>query len=489
MVPYTRKNIFPNRRGFSTDSSEAGRNGDNTKTVKSRHRAFVALGSNLGNRIGLIEEACRRMDEAGIKITRTSSLWETDPMYVEHQDAFVNGACQVETDLDPLKLLDELKRIEDNMGRMKTVDKGPRNIDLDILLYNQQVFDHPRLQIPHHSMLEREFVLRPLCQLITDERFPSSFSTKSIQDSLNDLPPSATPISTLTPLSQYGPSLKPLIANRPTHIMSVINVTPDSFSDGGLHSEQDLTSITSHATHAIRAGATIIDIGGQSSAPNAQSISAETETQRVVPAIRAIRATPEGTRSCISIDTYRASVAEAAIKAGADMINDVSGGTMDPAMLHTAAKLGVTICLTHMRGTPETMTKMTTYPPGKLISTVGEELLSRVQAAEAAGVRRWRIMLDPGIGFAKDATQNLEILHRLSDFRQIPALHGFPWLVGASRKRFVGRVTGVTEPRQRTWGTAATVAASVAGGADVVRVHDTAEMMQVAKMSDAIWRI
>ncbi|RSL95073.1 hypothetical protein CEP52_012246 [Fusarium oligoseptatum] len=237
----------------------------------------------------------------------------------------------------------------------------------------------------------------------------------------------------------------------------------------------------------VRDGTSIIDVGGQSTAPGRPEVSADEEVSRVVPAVQLIRSIPEARDVVISIDTYRASVAEQAIASGADMINDVSAGLLDADMLPTVARLDKTICLMHMRGTPQTMTELTSYPDG-LIPTVASELLSRVAAAEAAGIRRWRILLDPGIGFAKTGSQNLELLRRLEELRYWPGLEGLPWLVGSSRKAFVGRITGVTEPARRTWGTAATVAAAVQGGADVVRVHDTAEMGAVAKMSDAIWR-
>jgi 2-amino-4-hydroxy-6-hydroxymethyldihydropteridine diphosphokinase/dihydropteroate synthase len=152
------------------------------------------------------------------------------------------------------------------------------------------------------------------------------------------------------------------------------------------------------------------------------------------------------------------------------------------------ASLGKTVCLMHMRGTPATMNKLTDYSPEGLIPTIAQELLQRVAAAEAAGIRRWRIILDPGIGFAKTGTQNLEILRRMEELRDWPGLRGLPWLLGSSRKNFIGKITGVKEPRERVWGTAATVAAAIQGGADIVRVHDVFEMGQVVKMSDAIWR-
>lgn len=269
--------------------------------------------------------------------------------------------------------------------------------------------------------------------------------------------------------------------------MSILNVTPDSFSDGGDNSPSDHAALQATVKTQIMNGATILDIGGQSTRPNAELISPSEELARVLPAVSAIRSLPEASNAAISVDTFYSSVAEAAIKAGAHIINDVSGGALDQKMLSTAARLGCTICLMHMRGTPKTMNKLTNYPNG-VIEGVAHELLETVKDAEDAGVRRWRIILDPGLGFAKTQAQNLELLRRLDELRNWDGLEAFPWLVGPSRKGFVGTITGVKEAKDRTWGTAAAVTASVQGGADIVRVHDVGEMAKVVKMADAIWR-
>lgn len=268
--------------------------------------------------------------------------------------------------------------------------------------------------------------------------------------------------------------------------MAILNLTPDSFSDGGVHTKESLldTIIAS-----IKAGATILDVGGQSSSPGAPDVSAEEEISRILPAIKCIRSLPEAKGIAISVDTYRSSVAKAAIEAGADIVNDISAGNLDREMLPTVAKLGKTVCLMHMRGSPATMKKLTNYEPEGLIPSIANHLLERVKAAEDAGIRRWRIILDPGIGFAKTGKQNLEILRRMDELRDWPGLQGLPWLLGSSRKAFIGTITGVSEPRERVWGTAATVVAAVQGGADIVRVHDVKEMVQVVKMADAIWRV
>ncbi|KAI9851003.1 MAG: trifunctional dihydropteroate synthetase [Thelocarpon superellum] len=270
--------------------------------------------------------------------------------------------------------------------------------------------------------------------------------------------------------------------------MAIVNVTPDSFSDGGDNFNVDVDALASSTMELLDVtGATIVDVGGQSSKPGAMEVSEEEELRRTVPMIRALRSAARTRPLCISIDTYRARVAAEAVGAGADLVNDVSGGTLDRAMLATVAKLGASICLTHMRGTPSTMTQLTQYPEG-IVPTVARELSARVQAAEAAGIRRWRILVDPGIGFAKTQAQNLELLRDLHLLRDWSGLQGLPWLVGPSRKAFIGRITGVAEPRDRIWGTAAAISAAVAGGADIVRVHDVAHMAQVVKMADAIWR-
>jgi 2-amino-4-hydroxy-6-hydroxymethyldihydropteridine diphosphokinase / dihydropteroate synthase len=328
-----------------------------------------------------------------------------------------------------------------------------------------------------------------ICRLIPDERLPSPNPVFSFQYYLRQLPPrsGAAPPVKITPASLTAPSLTPLEAKRPTQVMAILNVTPDSFSDGGVHSGENLEAIATTVRNFISSGATIIDVGGQSTRPGATTLNDDDEIARVVPVIKQIRSMPEAANVAISIDTFRARVAEEAVRAGADIINDVSGGMLDEDMFLTAARLGKTIILMHMRGTPETMNSMTDYPEG-IIKCVGKELLERVQAAEKAGIRRWRIILDPGIGFAKNQNQNLELLRWMQELRDFEGLKGYPWLVGTSRKSFIGRITGVEKPDERTWGTAATVAESVRAGADIIRVHDVAEMAKVVKMADAIWR-
>jgi 2-amino-4-hydroxy-6-hydroxymethyldihydropteridine diphosphokinase/dihydropteroate synthase len=306
----------------------------------------------------------------------------------------------------------------------------------------------------------------------------------------------------LDPEARFPP-ISPLNPRRATYTMGILNTTPDSFSDGGKYSEPSTRlskdesdgEQSSNQNVLIRgllnsfskdAASPIIDVGGQSTAPNTPEVSAQKEADRVTNVIKSI--SRDYPNHLISIDTYRASVAEKAMKAGAHMVNDVSAGQMDQQMLSTVARAGHTIILMHMRGTPATMTKLTDYEPRGLIPSIALELLDRVGEAQEAGIPRWRIILDPGIGFAKTAAQNIEILRNLDKLRNWHGLEGLPWLVGSSRKGFIGKITGVKKPEDRVLGSMVAVTAAIQGGADIVRVHDVKEAGEVVKMADAIWR-
>ncbi|MGA7932449.1 MAG: dihydropteroate synthase [Kovacikia sp.] len=270
---------------------------------------------------------------------------------------------------------------------------------------------------------------------------------------------------------------RPFAWGERTYLMGILNVTPDSFSDGGQFNTLQSARVRGH--YLVEAGADILDIGGQSTRPTAIEISLEEELERVIPIIKVLR---QEIDLPISIDTTRARVAEAAIAAGADLVNDISGATFDPAMLPTVARLGVPIVLMHIRGTPQTMQQQTDYQD--LMGEITGFLKQRIAAALSSGVDRTRIAIDPGIGFAKTYRQNLEILRRLSEFQSL----GCPILVGPSRKSFIGHVLDQADPKERVWGTAAACCAAIAGSADIVRVHDLREMRDVCRVADAIWR-
>jgi dihydropteroate synthase len=265
-----------------------------------------------------------------------------------------------------------------------------------------------------------------------------------------------------------------------TYLMGILNVTPDSFSDGGQFNT--LETAIAQATAMVAQGADSLDIGGQSARPNADAISEQEELQRVIPVITALRSPEIGLDIPISVDTTRATVARAAIAAGADFINDISGGMFDTRMLPSAAELGVPIVLMHMRGTPKTMQQMTEYQD--VVVEVRDALQERVTAALDAGIARSQIILDPGIGFAKTVEQNLVLLRSLPQLRAL----GYPLLVGTSRKSFIGHILNQPDPQQRIWGTAATCCAAIAGQADILRVHDVGQIQDISTVADAIWR-
>ena len=270
-----------------------------------------------------------------------------------------------------------------------------------------------------------------------------------------------------------------------TLLMGVLNVTPDSFSDGGRWADPE--AAVAHARELIAQGADIIDIGGESTRPGAQRVDVDTEISRVLPVVRALLAdgTDDGNGSAIiSVDTIHAATAEAAIDAGAHIINDVSGGLADPAMHGLIARAGVVYVCQHWRGDPETMDRLTDYPGG-VVTGVEAELRERLSELDAAGVDRSQVVLDPGLGFAKTHAQSWELLAATS--RLIADL-GQPLLVGSSRKRFLAQAAedGAT-PVQRDAVTAATTALAATAGAWAVRVHEV-PINRAAVRTASLWK-
>ena len=262
-----------------------------------------------------------------------------------------------------------------------------------------------------------------------------------------------------------------------TLVMGVLNITPDSFSDGGLF--MDPAAAAARAVQMAEEGADIIDIGGESSRPGAERLPLAEELTRVLPVIQTVAA---AIPNPISIDTYKSEAARRAIDAGAAMVNDISALTFDPEMAGVVAERAVPVCLMHMKGEPKSMQQNPVY--SDVAAEVGQWLAKRAAAAEAAGIERKNILLDPGFGFGKLPAHNLELLRRL---REVVDL-GYPVVSGWSRKSTIGKVLGGLPAEDRSEGTAATVALSIAYGAAVVRVHDVKEMARVARMTDAVVR-
>lgn len=266
----------------------------------------------------------------------------------------------------------------------------------------------------------------------------------------------------------------PIDARRRTVLMGIINVTPDSFYDGGKRLDPD--KAVADGIDLIEAGAEVLDVGGESTRPGAKPVSVEEELQRVLPVIRGLR---RNINVPISIDTYKAQVAGAALGEGADIVNDISALRFDPQMALLVAAEKVPIVLMHMQGTPRTMQAEPCY--NDVLREVQEFLTTQVHFAIEAGVERENIIIDPGIGFGKNLEHNLTLL------RGLPALAsmGQPLLVGASRKTFIGKILGV-EPDERLEGSLAAAIAAVFGGAHIVRVHDVKETRRAIRVADAI---
>jgi dihydropteroate synthase len=258
-------------------------------------------------------------------------------------------------------------------------------------------------------------------------------------------------------------------------IMGIVNVTPDSFSDGGLHATTD--AAVTHALRLADEGADIIDIGGESTRPGAAPVSSADEIARVIPVLQALRPL---TDAALSIDTMKADVAAAAIAAGADIINDVSGLSFDPLMAATAAASNAGLVLMHMQGTPRTMQLRPGY--SDTIAEISAALRLAINLATAAGVHPDAIALDPGIGFGKRLEDNLAILRQPDAF----SLDGRPVLLGVSRKSFIGQLTDSSSPASRDWPTVALTSLARERGARILRVHDVRPNVQALRMTEAI---
>ena len=266
-----------------------------------------------------------------------------------------------------------------------------------------------------------------------------------------------------------------------TAVMGVINLTPDSFSDGGQFNQLDRA--LAEASRQIASGADCLDLGAQSTRPNSDEVGADEELRRLLPTLRAIRAAHP--KVLISVDTFLAAVANQALEAGADWINDISGGRRDPEMLPLIARAGCPFVLMHSRGTSRTMDRCTDYGDQGVVQGVLDELRVATNRAVETGVHRDQLIWDPGLGFAKTTEQNLMLLQNLERLTSA----GTPIVLGPSRKRFIGAVLDEPRSKARLWGTAAVCCRAVAAGVAVVRVHDVQPIRQVVQMAASVWPI
>jgi dihydropteroate synthase/2-amino-4-hydroxy-6-hydroxymethyldihydropteridine diphosphokinase len=443
---------------------------------------YLALGSNLGNRARAIHTALERL-AAFAHVQATSFLYETPPAYVVDQPKFLNAVCRIESALAPHDLLAAVKEVERAVGRRPTFRYGPREIDLDILLYDDLALHSDDLTIPHPRLAERAFVLEPLCDLNPDLRHPVlGQSVRALWQALG-----AKPLPKVMPVGEQLWEW-----SRKTYIVGIINMTPDSFSGDGLmqYGGRAIEMAVAQAQRFVEAGADCVDVGGQSTRPGHELISPEEEMARVVPAVEAIS---EQVQVPVSIDTFRAEVASAALQAVKQnaplLLNDVWGLRFDPALAAVAAQAYAPLLVMDNRVQPAdpayaARVQAERYGPssGDLILDIRQQLAEAAAHAQAAGLPRWLVMVDPGIGFGKTTEQHLALLRRLGEL----CAWGYPVLIGPSRKRFIGKVLGDLPVEERLEGTLAASVLAVERGANVLRVHDVRAAVRAVRFAEAV---
>ncbi|CAK9873715.1 unnamed protein product [Sphagnum jensenii] len=460
----------------------------------------IAIGGNIGDRVQNFNKALEFMRNSGIQVIRHACLYESAPAYVTDQPVFLNSAVAARTKLDPHALLSTLKQIESELGRASGgIRYGPRPLDLDIIFYGDKTVDTEKLQIPHARFMERPFVLAPLVDLArpASSDVPghwlrhSTVNKGGIANAWNQMGGEAcVGKEGLRRVIPVGSKLLDWATR--THVMGILNVTPDSFSDGGRYLSVD--DAVRHARRLAADGADFIDIGAQSTRPGATRLSTDEELSRLLPVLDALARDPALDGVDLSVDTFDSRVVREAVSRGVKIVNDVSGGCLDPEMLSTVAELGVPYIMMHMRGDPTTMqNKANTSYGDDVCYEIGQELQVQLQRAEDAGIPAWRIIIDPGIGFAKTADQNLEVLRNLPAVRKAlsegsPANAHGPLLVGASRKSFLGKICGHKKGEERDAATIAATVVGVIGGANIVRVHNVQAVHDAVRVVDAIYK-
>ncbi|MCO5608445.1 hypothetical protein L7F22_062655 [Adiantum nelumboides] len=482
-------------QGESTGASSATSSVTSFHTISmasQQHEVVIALGSNMGNRVSSFEKALSMMRRAGIDVISHSSLYESAPAYVTDQPKFLNSAVRASTRLDPSSLLGILKGIERTLGRTTNgIRYGPRPIDLDILFYGDMTFSDENLTLPHPLIWERPFVLAPLMDLyntklshVWTKRFEKAKCSWQLLGGDNQL-------------GQDGLKRVVPIAGKlwhwsdRTYVMGIVNVTPDSFSDGGKYFS--VKDAVSQAEALVHAGADIIDLGAQSTRPFATKLTSEEELTRLIPVLDAIKKLPHMESVWLSVDTFYSKVAREAVKHGVHMVNDVSGGSLDPDMYQTVAELGVPYVVMHMRGDPKTMLHEKNIQYKNVSADVSLELCESLRKAESLGIPAWRLVVDPGLGFSKTSEQSVHLLGDLSAFRlglgswSLTATK-LPMLIGPSRKQFLGKICNREKAEDRDTATIGAAVAAIAQGVDIVRLHNVKASIDAIRVADAIFK-
>lgn len=402
----------------------------------------IALGSNLPGRFAdcdaALDHACADIQKHGIKITARSRTYLTAPVPASDQPWYHNAVIAVETDKSPHDLLHTLRAIEETMGRVRSIPNAARIIDLDVIAYKGELIDTPDLTLPHPRMQDRGFVLNPLRDIAPNWTHPKTKKT-------------------LSELLRALPTGKQWFKDKDVYIMGIVNVTPDSFSDGGKFI--DAHSAVTHGQILSVEGADILDIGGESTRPGSVVVSPLDEQARILPVIAALR------DRFVSVDTRNASTMRASLTHGARMINDITA-LEDPAAMDVATSFDGPVCLMHMQGKPQTMQANPTYKD--VVAEIYEYLERRIAHCVAAGIEKGRIVADPGFGFGKTLDHNLALLDGFDRFKGL----GVTLLAGVSRKRFLG--PDMT-PEQRIEASLQAARDLSHRGARILRVHDVAQ--------------
>jgi 2-amino-4-hydroxy-6-hydroxymethyldihydropteridine diphosphokinase/dihydropteroate synthase len=408
---------------------------------------YLGLGSNLGDRRDHLARALQQLGAHGVELVRASPVVESPALLPDDAPAdwnqpFLNLVAHCRSDARPHDILAGLKEIESALGREDRGRWAPRPIDLDLLLYGGETIATERLRVPHPAMTKRAFVLTPLASLAPNLTIPGRGSRTVLEH------------------ARLGPHHLPLW-------MGIVNLTPDSFSDGG--ELRGLAAVERHARELAAAGAAIVDLGAESTRPGATTLSADQEWIRLEPALGTLveRYRTDALRPRFSVDTYHVETARRALALGADIINDVSG-LSDPAMLELAAASGAEWVAMHNLGVPAD--KARTLPANENPTDAVERWLEqRLTEWQRAGLDSSRIVFDPGIGFGKNALQSLRLLRDIRRFHRF----GVRVLVGHSRKSFMHHVVAAARADRDLF----TIGASLQlcdAGVDILRVHDVA---------------
>lgn len=434
---------------------------------------YIGLGANLDSSFGTppqtLKHLIKTLPKYGIMVLKISRFFKNPAWPDPNDPAYTNACIEIETQYSPQDLMAQLLEIEEKYGRKRSVPNAPRPLDLDIIDYKGRCLDEENLTVPHKGMHERASVLLPLFDIAPNWQHP--ISKTPLYDLMDDLPDKDK--SQTIPTSH----IHHLFGNESV-LMGILNVTPDSFHDGGAYNALDQSLV--HAHEMIQEGAKIIDIGGESTRPGADIVPIDEEINRVVPVIKALSSDIKNQDITLSIDTRNAKTMEAALDAGATMINDVSALTHDPNSIDVAGAFDGPVCLMHMIKDPKSMQNKPTYKD--VCTEVKETLSAHMTQCIKAGIAPERLIIDPGIGFGKTLEHNLSLLKNIDLFHDL----GAPIMLGVSRKSFIEKICPNTPSQDRLPGSLSSSLYAYSKGVQIFRTHDVAETKQAFDVFSAI---